>query len=178
MDMVKIGKYLAELRKENNLTQEQLGEELGVTNKTVSRWENGNYLPPVEMLQLLSEKYGITINEILSGETLDAQKYKEKAEENIKTALKKSVFSVKEQKDYFRKKWLKEHCLELIFEMLGLAAAVILGILFYPPLTAAASVFCIVWSFSTDNRKNAYIEDRLCSNEEVQAPEQEKTEIQ
>lgn len=46
MDMQKIGGFLAELRKSKNLTQEELGDKIGVTNKTVSRWENGNYLPP------------------------------------------------------------------------------------------------------------------------------------
>ena len=44
MDLTQIGKFIAELRKEQQLTQEQLGDKLGVTNKTVSRWENGNYL--------------------------------------------------------------------------------------------------------------------------------------
>ncbi len=44
MDQIKIGKFIAVLRKEKGLTQEQLGEKLGVTNKTVSRWENGNYM--------------------------------------------------------------------------------------------------------------------------------------
>ena len=48
MDMKKIGVFLAELRKDRNLTQDELGEKIGVTNKTVSRWENGNYLPPVK----------------------------------------------------------------------------------------------------------------------------------
>ena len=65
MDMQKIGAFLAELRKEKNLTQDELGEQIGVTNKTVSRWENGNYLPPVEMLQILSKFYNVSINEIL-----------------------------------------------------------------------------------------------------------------
>ena len=59
MDTIKIGNFLAELRKEQGLTQEALGEKIGVTNKTVSRWENGNYLPPVEMLQELSKLYNI-----------------------------------------------------------------------------------------------------------------------
>ena len=45
MDQIKIGKFIAALRKEKGLTQEKLGEKLGVTNKTVSRWENGNYMP-------------------------------------------------------------------------------------------------------------------------------------
>lgn len=87
MDTQKIGRFLKELRKENNMTQEQLGERIGVTNKTVSRWETGNYMPPIECLKLLSDIYQISINEILSGEKLDDEKYKEAAEENITTAL-------------------------------------------------------------------------------------------
>ena len=99
MDLIKIGKFLAELRHEKNLTQEQLGEKLGVTNKTVSRWENGNYMPPVEMLRLLSELYSVSINEILSGEKLSDTEYKEKAEENIKAVLGTS-FSLKEKIEF------------------------------------------------------------------------------
>ena len=53
MDMVKMGSFLAELRKEHSLTQAELGDKLGVTNKTISRWETGNYMPPVEMLEEL-----------------------------------------------------------------------------------------------------------------------------
>ena len=62
MDLIKIGRFLAELRKGRELTQAELGEKLGVTNKTVSRWETGNYLPPVEMFEALSRFYGLTIN--------------------------------------------------------------------------------------------------------------------
>ena len=54
MDLIKTGKFLAQLRREAGDTQEQLGEKLGVSNKTVSRWEKGAYLPPVEMLQAIS----------------------------------------------------------------------------------------------------------------------------
>ena len=61
MDMVKMGSFLAELRKEHHLTQAELGEKLGVTNKTISRWETGNYMPPVEMLEELSNMYNMTI---------------------------------------------------------------------------------------------------------------------
>ena len=60
MDVVKTGSFLAELRKEHKLTQAELGEKVGVTNKTVSRWETGNYLPPVEILEELSNLYGLT----------------------------------------------------------------------------------------------------------------------
>ena len=76
MDMQKVGTFLAELRKERNLTQDELGEKIGVTNKTVSRWENGNYLPPAEILQILSELYDVSINELLSGGRLDEKHYK------------------------------------------------------------------------------------------------------
>ena len=70
MDTIKIGNFLAVLRKEQGYTQESLGEKLGVSNKTISRWENGNYLPPVEMLQALSSLYKVSINELLSGERI------------------------------------------------------------------------------------------------------------
>lgn len=97
MDMQKIGKFLAELRKGNNLTQDELGERLGVTNKTVSRWENGNYLPPVEMLQLLSRLYDVSINELLSGARLNDERYKEKAEEYIAVDLMKKSKEAKKR---------------------------------------------------------------------------------
>lgn len=76
MDQIKIGKFIAALRKEKGLTQEQLGEKLGVTNKTISRWENGNYMPDVEMLTLLSKEFGASINELISGERLLAEDFK------------------------------------------------------------------------------------------------------
>lgn len=88
MDIVKMGKFLKELRKEKGLTQEQLGEKIGVTNKTVSRWENGNYMPPVECLEMLSDIYQISINEIVAGERVVEEKIKEIAEENISSVLK------------------------------------------------------------------------------------------
>ncbi len=89
MNTKKVGEFLKELRKENKLTQEQLGEKLGVTNKTVSKWETGNYMPPIEILKLLSELYNVSINEILSGRRLSDVEYKENAEENMTVALEK-----------------------------------------------------------------------------------------
>ena len=65
MDTIKVGNFLKVLRKEKGLTQEMLGAQIGVTNKTISRWENGNYLPPVECLKVLAEFYDVSINEII-----------------------------------------------------------------------------------------------------------------
>lgn len=90
MDAIRIGQFLKELRKENNMTQEQLGERIGVTNKTISKWETGNYMPPVDCLKSLSDIYQISINEILAGERLKQENYKEAAEDNIKYTLKKA----------------------------------------------------------------------------------------
>ncbi len=114
MDMVKMGSFLAELRKEHHLTQAELGEKLGVTNKTISRWETGNYMPPGEMLEELSNMYDMTINELLSGRKLTTEEYKEMAETNIKETLKESAFTLKERQDFFKKKWLKEHAFTIV----------------------------------------------------------------
>lgn len=97
MDVQKIGNFLAELRKDKNLTQEELGERIGVTNKTVSRWENGNYLPPVEILQILSKLYEVSINEVLSGERLNDSVYKQNAEEYITVDLMKKSKEAKKR---------------------------------------------------------------------------------
>ena len=70
MNLVQIGKFIATLRKEQGLTQEQLGEKIGVTNKTVSRWETGTYLPPADALLSMSMLFDVSINEILSGKRL------------------------------------------------------------------------------------------------------------
>lgn len=87
MDTKMIGSFLKELRKENNMTQEQLGERIGVTNKTISRWETGNYMPPVESLILLSDIYGISINEILAGKRVEMDELKQVADENMTKVL-------------------------------------------------------------------------------------------
>lgn len=88
MDTKKVGMFLKQLRSENSMTQEQLGERIGVSNKTISRWETGNYMPPVECLCLLSDIYEISINEILAGERVSDNNFPEIAEKNITTSLK------------------------------------------------------------------------------------------
>ena len=67
MDQEKIGKFIANLRKEQKLTQEQLAEKLGVTDKSVSRWENGKTMPDISMLSILANELNCTIQELLNG---------------------------------------------------------------------------------------------------------------
>ena len=97
MDQIKMGKFIAALRKEKGLTQEKLGEKLGVTNKTVSRWENGNYMPDVEMLSLLSEEFGVSINELISGERLAAGFQKSRRQQPCYSAQQQYIYA--ERKD-------------------------------------------------------------------------------
>ena len=109
MDVLKVGQFLATLRKERALTQDELGQRVGVTNKTISRWETGTYLPPAESLEVLSEFYGLTINELLSGQRLDASQYQQKAEENIAAVMKRGNYSKREKLlllgEWLSKKW-------------------------------------------------------------------------
>ena len=104
MDLIKTGKFLAQLRREAGDTQEQLGEKLGVSNKTVSRWETGAYLPPVEMLQAISGLYGVSINELLAGGRLEGAAYQAAAEENLRQVMEQSAFSLEERKTYYIKR--------------------------------------------------------------------------
>ena len=95
MDTIKIGNFLKQLRKENGFTQEQLGDKIGVTNKTVSRWETGSYLPPVECLAMLSDIYKVSINELVAGQRLESDEFVNAAEENLSNALNFSESSFK-----------------------------------------------------------------------------------
>lgn len=159
MDTVKIGKFLSELRREREMTQEQLAEKLGTSNKTISRWENGNYMPPVEMLMELSEFYGVSINEILSGKRLEQGEEKRAAEENLKAVLDESPFSIQEKKDYFTKKWKKEHAFEMTLQTIICAVLVILGLwLKETILTIAAQIGLTVICIFRYNRMMAYVE--------------------
>lgn len=109
MDQIRIGKYIALLRRQAGLTQEKLGEKLGVTNKTISRWENGNYMPDIEMLGLLAKEFSVSVNDLLAGEKKPDQDFQQKADENMIAAAASSAFSFEERKIYFKKKWRKEH---------------------------------------------------------------------
>ena len=71
MNQEKIGKFIAKCRKEKKLTQEQLAEKLGVTSKSISRWENGNTMPDLALFNPLCEMLQITVNDLMSGEFVD-----------------------------------------------------------------------------------------------------------
>lgn len=87
MNQQKIGKFISERRKIKNLTQMELAEKLGVSNRTISKWENGNSLPDYSIIHNLCEVLDISINELLSGEELTKENYQKKLEENIVSTI-------------------------------------------------------------------------------------------
>lgn len=104
MNQEKIGKFIAENRKSKRITQSELAEKLGVTDRAVSNWENGKNMPELSLFKPLCDILEISINELMSGEKINNKEYTEKLEENfintidyidkknIKTNDKKSVF--------------------------------------------------------------------------------------
>lgn len=90
MDLVKIGKYIAGKRKALGMTQKQLAEKLNMSDKSVSKWERGICLPDVSVYMELCEMLGISINEFLAGEDIDAENVEKKSEDNIIQVTKDS----------------------------------------------------------------------------------------
>ena len=94
MDQIKIGKFIAECRKKNNLTQMQLAEKLNITDRAISKWENGKGMPDSSIMLDLCKELKISVNELLSGEMIDMKNYDENAEKNLL-----EMFKQKEEND-------------------------------------------------------------------------------
>ena len=90
MDQKRIGQFIGQRRKEAGMTQKELADEIGVSDKTISKWETGNGLPDITMLGALCKVLEINVNELLSGEKLPSETYSEKAEENMMNLLKEN----------------------------------------------------------------------------------------
>ena len=88
MDQVKIGKFIAECRKKNNLTQMQLAEKLNITDRAISKWENGKSMPDSSIMLDLCNELKISVNELLSGEVIEMNNYNEKVEKNLLDMVK------------------------------------------------------------------------------------------
>ena len=95
MDLIKIGKYIAEKRKAKNLTQLQLAERLYVTDRAVSKWECGRSLPDSSIMLELCEALDISVNELLTGEEVEMKTYNKQAEENLIQMIKEKEESDK-----------------------------------------------------------------------------------
>ena len=110
MDLVKTGAFLKELRKEKNITQEQLAEEMGVSRRTVSRWETGSNMPDMDILIDISDFYEVDLREILDGE---------RKSEHMDKEMKDTVLKVAEYENEGKK---RSAVVVIIYSTLGILA--------------------------------------------------------
>ena len=116
-------------------------------------------MPPVEMLVMLSNLYGLTINELLSGKKLTTEEYKEMAEANMKEALEASTFALKDKIEFFKKKWLKEHIAVMVFIGICIVTVFIIGAIKRISLLGSVAVLMLVLAHGwRNNTMMAYVE--------------------
>ena len=152
MNQEKIGKFIATCRKEQNLTQEQLAEKLGITYKAVSKWECGKGLPDASIMMELCKILKITVNDLLSGEKVDKEHYQKKLEQNIIDTI-----------DYTDKKVSeKNKSIAMIIMIAGLGLTFIAFTIF-PSESSWVSIYSVIGlvisliGFSKINKKKSYL---------------------
>lgn len=132
MNQEKIGKFIAECRKKKNLTQNELAEILGVTEKSISNWENGRNMPDLSLFKPLCDELNITINDLISGEKIEKEEYQEKFEENIVNTID---YSTKRLKKY-------SSVISLIFIIFGLFIS-LSAIMIFPSESSWGSIYSV-----------------------------------
>ena len=125
IDQIKIGSFLRELRKEKEITQEQLAEKFGVSSRSVSRWENGNTMPELGILVELADYYEVDIKEIIDGE-----RKSEIMEKEQKETLRKVADYVEVEK----KLAVKRRCIVTFVGTLMFALSIMIGYIVFPKL--------------------------------------------
>ena len=132
MNQEKIGKFIAKCRKDKKMTQLDLAEKLGVTDKSIGNWENGRNMPDLALFKPLCDELGITINDLLSGEKISKDKYQEKFEENIVNTI-----------DYSTKKINKySNLMGLLLVIFGLFISMS-AIMIFPSESSWGSIYSI-----------------------------------
>lgn len=161
MDQVKFGQKIARLRREKGLSQQQLGDRLGVSNKTVSRWENASYMPGIEMLQLLGREFGLTMEDLLDSSVGGYTVQDVTANDPPETP---TLFSLQEQRTYWKAKWMKEHRLAMIlFGFVGAGVVLLLVLIRSRDLFLNVLVMLglLALRVKYGNDMQAYIEEHL-----------------
>lgn len=123
MDQVKIGKFIQELRKEKNLTQMDLANKLNITDRAISKWENGKSLPDSSIMLELCDILGITVTELLLGGKIEMENYNKKTEAKLLEILK--------QQELSNKRLLFMEVLIMVVSVIFLLALMFFGILIY-----------------------------------------------
>ena len=132
MNQEKIGKFILKCRKAKKLTQTELAEKLGVSDKSVSNWENGRNMPDLSLFKPLCEILDISINDLISGEKISKDKYQERLEENIITTI-----------DYTNKKIsIKNNIMGILFLAFGIIIT-ITAMSIFPSESSWGSIYSI-----------------------------------
>ena len=167
MDQVKVGKFIAECRKNKNLTQFQLAEKLNITDRAISKWETGKGMPDSSIMLELCNELDISVNELLSGEVIKMENYNEKAEENLLEMAKKEEIQNKKMMMY---EWVIGGLSSVIFLVLmftlyfaveNIIARVILYILAFLVL-----IVCISFALKIET-ETGYYECKICHNKYI-----------
>lgn len=166
MNQEKIGKFISQCRKDKNLTQGQLAEFLGVSDRAISKWERGLNLPDASLYKPLCEILDITFNELFAGEKIREENYKEVADNNLLNALENSVFTLKEKVEYFKNKWQKEHFFELMISMLIIVFFIIYGFIKDNDMQYLFIIIGFISGIIENNRMMAYIEKHAYGKQE------------
>lgn len=136
MDQIKIGKFISECRKKEKLTQMQLAEKLGVTDRAVSKWENGRAMPDSSIMLALCGTLGITVNDLLCGEVVSMENYNKELESNLLNMAK--------QKEESDKRLLMLEIVMGVMAVSILIASIIVA--FVVPMTEAHQALIILLS--------------------------------
>ncbi len=167
MDQIKIGKFIQEKRKEKKLTQSELAEKLNITDRAISKWENGVCLPDAGTMPELCEILSISINDLFSGEKVDMKDNEKKLEENLLEMAK-----MKEEKD--RLLLRLEIVLGLILVLFWLAICFIVSIIDMEESTKLWIIFPTLFVFMIGmfyllriEQKAGYYECRKCHHKYV-----------
>ena len=161
MDQVKTGLYIAEKRKQKNMTHAVLAEEMHVSKNAVSKWERGLNLPEVSSMPQLCQILGITLNELFAGEDIKEEVLPVTADQNLLEALQNSSFSLQERIVYFKRKWKKEHLFDCMISVIGWC--VLVAVLYIrnkdmEMILTVGALVALIMTVVMYNRMRAYIE--------------------
>ncbi len=132
MNQEKIGRFIAECRKNKKITQQELAERLGVSDRTIGNWENGRNMPDLSLFKPLCSELDITLNDLMSGEKVKEKEYQEKFEENIVNTI-----------DYSTKRITKySQVISLILIIFGLFVSMS-AIMIFPSESSWGSIYSV-----------------------------------
>ena len=134
MNQEKIGRFIAQCRKQNGFTQASLAEKLGITDRAVSKWENGKSMPDASIMLELCGLLKINVNELLMGERVAMENYKEIAEQNL--------IEMRKQEEQANKRLMSSEYFLVTLALIASLAMIIIGILLAVENWIAAAVLC------------------------------------